>query len=118
MLLLLFSCIVPTSKRGVFVMLNVSQVNLTTCLSVMFQLLLRAASMLNVPGPRSSLRWPDSPGNDCRKSLKADVGSLKTFGVVPPIWKVPVFGGGAVKIAADSSSKFVAQPKPLPTVKG
>jgi hypothetical protein len=40
MLLLPFNCMVPTSKRGVFVMLNVSQVNLTTCLSVMFQLLL------------------------------------------------------------------------------
>jgi len=39
-LLLPFNCMVPASKRGVFVMLNVSQVNLTTCLSVMFQLLL------------------------------------------------------------------------------
>src|ERR1700732_307931 len=117
-LLLPFSCIVPTSNRGVLVTLNVSQVNLTACDSVILQLLLKAASMLNVPGPTSSLRWPDSPGKDCRKSLKAEVGSLKTFGVVPPILKVPVFGAGAVKMAADSSSKFVAHPKPLPTVKG
>ena len=104
-LLLPFSCIVPTSKRGVFVTLNVSQVNLTACDSVIFQFLLKAASILNVPGPTSSLRWPDSPGKDCRKAPNAEVGSLKTFGVVPPILNVPVLGAGAFKMAADLDKK-------------
>src|ERR1700683_1128123 len=65
-LLLPSSCMVPTSNRGLLVRLKFSQVNLTDCASVMFQLLLRPTSMLSVPGPRSSLRSPDSPGKASR----------------------------------------------------
>ena len=60
--LLPLNCIVPTSKRAEFVTLNIDQLNFTSWLSRMAQLLVTVVSILNVPGPRKPFRSPPSPG--------------------------------------------------------
>src|ERR1700678_477240 len=89
--LLAFNCIVPTSKRAELVTLNMDQLNFTSWLSLMGQLLVTVVSMSNVPGPRRPFRNPPSPGKAGRKRLIAELasgllipGSWKTFGPVPP----------------------------------
>src|ERR1700683_3170807 len=79
--LLLFNCIVPTSKRAEFVRLYIDQLNLTNWLSLMGQLLVKLASMLKVPGPRNPLRMPCSPGYAGRKRLMAAFGFVES--VIP-----------------------------------
>src|SRR5271154_656191 len=88
--LLPLNCMVPTSKRAELVTLNIDQLNFTSWLSLMAQVLVSVVSMLKVPGPRRPYRSPPSPGKAGRNipiaalgSLLPKIpGSLKTFGPV------------------------------------
>src|SRR5215471_5117290 len=111
----------PASKRTELVTLKTSQLTFRFWLSVIFHSFDNPISILNDPGPRSSLRCPDSPGYASRNWLTAAFGSVElvmpgfwtTFGPVPPPacekinW--PVFGFFPTSIALDSRSQLVGQ---------
>src|SRR5215469_16342382 len=89
------ACNEPTSKRGVFVRLNVSQRNFTSWDSEIFQVLPTPRSIPKYPGPRNVFLCPDWPAYAKPKSWVAAVGSLNRFGI-PFTMNAPVGPVGRV----------------------
>src|SRR5713101_5315563 len=76
----IFSVAEPTSNRGVFIRLKISQRNWTRCRSVIRKALARPESIEKNPPPLRALRLPVSPGMVVRYARNAAAGSGNMLG--------------------------------------